>query len=82
MFRRLKRLIWKADRATDVATSAARSAKQAADKASYALDETIDGVNLKIVWVGDHTILDFICGECKELPLVFRIEPLEPEDME
>jgi len=38
-----------------------------------------DGVRLRLVRVGDATLLDFLAGKVDSLPLEIRIDPEEPD---
>ena len=44
------------------------------------LKDVQDGVHVKLVRVGDDTIMDFLLGRCDELPLEIEIDVREEED--
>jgi len=38
------------------------------------LRKIMDGVTLRIVRTGEHTVWDFCTGKCKELPIQIKID--------
>lgn len=80
-FRRQGRILANARSAAAKANVAAGQAQavlaQASHTVSHAdglIDELFDGITLKLVKVGEASIMDFLTGKVDELPLAVRIE--------